>query len=144
LPFLAITALFVVMGVLTMAQNRTGLGIAMGFVGVVVVTAFVSRWLRSTEMRFQGFAFADEQTKARWDEVCQLCFQVLVPHRPGLRSLAEKEHEIRVLHRIGPEVPVIFIEAEVGDPSDFYQAPLMRIVQEDDREVIRVSRCTSI
>jgi hypothetical protein len=144
LPFGLIAGLFLGMAVLTVVQNRTGLGIALGFVAVVFLTAFLSRWLRSTELRFQGFAYADEASKARWDAVCQLPFQVLVPHRPGLHSLAEKEHEIRVLHRIGPEIPVIFIEAELGDPSDFLQAPLMKIVRDDGREIIRVTRCTSI
>jgi hypothetical protein len=43
-----------------------------------------------------------------------------------------------------PEVPIIFIEAEVGDPSDFYQMPLMRIEREHRLEVIRVSRCVSV
>jgi len=41
-------------------------------------------------------------------------------------------------------VPLIFIEAEVGDPSDFLQHPLMKINQENGREIIRVSRCASV
>src|SRR5262249_5945675 len=32
----------------------------------------------------------------------------------------------------------------VGDPSDFFQTPLMRIAEEEGLEVIRVTRCASI
>jgi hypothetical protein len=100
--------------------------------------------MRSTELRYEGFAFADEESGIRWEEIRRLEFQVLVPHRPDDRSLAEKEAEIRERHRLGPDVPVIFIEAELGDPSNFQQHPLMQIVKEDGREVIRVSDCASI
>src|SRR5262249_37734297 len=59
-------------------------------------------------------------------------------------TLMQKEHEIRQKHRLAADVPIIFIEAHVGDPSDFVQTPVMRIVYEEDREVIRVSSCASI
>jgi hypothetical protein len=143
-PFALIAAFFLFMAGLTAWQNRSGLTIAGLFVATVVVTAFVSRWLRSTELRFQGFAFADDHSKQRWAEICQLEFQVLVPHRPGHVTLALKETDVRRKHRLGPDVPIIFIEAEVGDPSDFYHSPLMRIIDEDGREVIQVTHCASV
>jgi len=45
---------------------------------------------------------------------------------------------------LDPATPVIFVEAFVGDPSNFYQQPLMEIVREEGLEVIRVSRCVSV
>jgi hypothetical protein len=144
LPFFLVTCVFFIMALLTVGQNRSGLGIALAFVGVVVVTGFISRWLRSTELRFEGFAFADADTKRRWQELCQLHFQILVPHRPGRQTLEEKELEIRAMHRLAPSVPIIFIEAELGDPSDFNQAPRMSIEHIEGKEIIRVCRCTSI
>jgi hypothetical protein len=143
-PFLLYSLFFLWNAALTTVLNPSGLGIALGFVWVVFVTAFASRWWRSKELRFDGFTFLDDKSKARWEEICQLEFQVLVPHRAGLHSLAQKEHEIRHKHRIAPDVPIIYIEAELGDPSDFLNVPLMRIEYEDGREVIRVSRCASI
>jgi hypothetical protein len=143
-PFALASAFFLFMAGLTAWKNVSGLAIAMLFVGTVIVTALVSRVLRSTELRFKGFTFADERSKTRWDEICQLEFQVLVPHRPGRESLAEKNAVVRRKHRLGPEVPIIFIEASVGDPSDFFQTPLMRIAEEEGLEVIRVTRCASI
>jgi hypothetical protein len=144
LPFALIFGFFVVMAGLTVWQNVSGLAIALLFVATVLGTAFASRWVRSTELRFQGFTFADERSKARWDEICQLDFQVLVPHRPGSMTLADKEKEIRLRHRLGPDVPILFVEAELGDPSEFYQRPLMRIDHEHGLEVIRVFGCNSV
>jgi hypothetical protein len=67
-----------------------------------------------------------------------------VPHDPTSGALASKEEEIRLHHRLTADVPIIFIEAQLGDPSEFYQSPLMKIVRDDEREVIQVSRCSSI
>jgi hypothetical protein len=144
LPFALITILFLVMGVLIVWQGPSGVLIALAFVAAVLLMAIVSRWLRSTEMRFEGFEFADEATKQRWEEICKLEFQVLVPHDPAGSTLRHKEHEIRLRHRLGTDVPIIFIEVKMGDPSDFYQKPLMKIDHEAGEEVIRVSRCTSV
>jgi hypothetical protein len=144
IPFGLITLLFAVMGVLIIVQGYSGIGIPLLFVVVVLFTAIVSRWRRSTELRFVGFDFADEATKQRWEEVCKLEFQVLVPHDPAHGSLADKEERMRKRHRLGPDVPIIFIEAYLGDPSDFFQNPLMQIERVNGAEVIRVRRCTSI
>jgi hypothetical protein len=118
--------------------------IALLMVGVILVTAFVSRWRRALELRFEGFTFAGEASRALWEEICARPFQVFVAHQPGHLSLADKEREIRKYHRLGREVPMLFVEARLGDPSDFYQAPLMQVVREHGYEVIRLSRCTSI
>jgi hypothetical protein len=86
----------------------------------------------------------DEHSRFLWDSLKHLEFPVLVPHRPGTRSLALKEESVRREHRLGPEVPVVFIEAEKGDPSEFYQTPLMEVKQQEGRFVVRVTRCVSI
>ncbi|MHB1426184.1 MAG: hypothetical protein ACYC3I_23720 [Gemmataceae bacterium] len=141
---LLICAIFLVMVCCVAIDNPAGLVIALLFVAVLFLMAGLSRWIRSTELRQYDFVFADEESGIRWEQIRQLEFQVLVPHRPDDRTLAEKEAEIRQRHRLGPDVPIIFIEAEQGDPSDFQPHPLMRIVQEDGREIIRVAQCASI
>jgi hypothetical protein len=144
LPFALAALFFLVTGALTTFLNRSGLAIALAFVLVTLATAFFSRWLRSTELRFAGFTFADERSEARWKEMCSLDFQVLVPHRPGLVSLEVKEHEIRRVHRLGADVPIIIVEVDKGDPSDFMHAPALRIVEEEGREIVRISHCASV
>ncbi len=143
-PFLIVCGLFLTLVGLTFVQNRSGLYIPLLLILFVLGTGFASRWLRSTELRFAGFTFADEHSRKRWSEICQLEFQVLVPHRPGGLPLPDKDREIRARHHLGPEVPIIYVEAELGDPSDFLQAPIMKIENRDGFEVVRVSRCASI
>jgi hypothetical protein len=143
-PFGLIATFFLSMAVLTTVLNSSGLVIALAFVATVLTTGFASRWFRSTELRFEGFVFQDDVSKQRWEAIRELEFQVLVPHRPGRNTLADKEAEIRRRHRLTADVPIIFIEAEVGDPSDFLQQPLMKIDREDGREIIRVSCCASV
>jgi len=144
LPFLAICLFFLTMTGLLLWHSLAGPAIALILVLLVVGTAFLSRWMRSTELRFEGFTFADPASKQRWEEIRLLDFQVLVPHRPEHMTLQEKERAVRAKHRLAGDVPIIFIEAELGDPSDFFQQPLMEIHKEGDLEVIRVSRCTSV
>ncbi len=143
-PFAVMALIFLGMAYLTLQQNPGGLVIALLFLAVLFVSAGLSRWMRSTELRFGGFTFADEYSGVRWEEIRRLEFQVLVPHHPNHDTLAEKDAEIRARHRLGPDVPIIFVEAEVGDASEFDHEPLMRIVKEDGMEVIRVSHCASI
>jgi hypothetical protein len=143
-PLVLVCLIFLFMAVGVCYDNPAGLVIALLFVIVLLISAAISRWMRSTELRYYGFAFADEESAIRWEQIRRLEFQVLVPHRPDDRTLAEKEAEVRARHRLGPDVPIIFIEAELGDPSDFQHQPLMQIVKEDGREIIRVSECASI
>lgn len=144
IPLLIICAIFLALAGWVCYDNPAGLVIALLMVVVLLLMAGFSRWMRSTELRYAGFAFADEESGVRWEQIRHLEFQVLVPHPKNGRTLAEKEAEIRARHRLGPDVPIIFVEAELGDPSDFQQHPLMHIVNEDGREVIRVSDCASI
>jgi len=144
IPFLLVGSIFLLLACWICYENTAGLVIALLFVAVLLISAAISRWMRSTEIRYCEFAFADEESGIRWELIRRLEFQVLVPHRPDDRTLAEKEAEIRARHRLAADVPIIFVEAELGDPSDFQHHPLMQIVQEDGREVIRVSQCASI
>ena len=83
-----------------------------------------------------GFEFVSVESRFLWDSLKHLEFPVLVPHRPGTRDLAKKEQIIRERHRIADEVPIVFIEAEVGDPSEFQQMPLMEVRESEGRFVI--------
>lgn len=142
--FVAITAVFVYTTAANMLERPDGIKIASCFIGAIVVSSFASRVSRSTELRFHGFEFKDAESKFLWDSLKHLEFPVLVPHRPGRRELDDKEESIRRRHRIPPDVPIVFIESQVGDPSDFLQVPIMEIHQAEGRFVIGITRCASI
>jgi hypothetical protein len=127
-----------------MLTKPDGLKIASFFIIAIVTASLISRAYRSTELRFMGFEFVDDNSRFLWDSMKHLEFPVLVPHRPGHRKLSEKEEIIRREHRLASDVPIVFLEAELGDPSEFYQVPRMEVIQEEGRFIIRVTRCASI
>lgn len=129
---------------LTVLINHSGITIALAFVAAIVVSSFISRWIRSTELRFEGFDFASPAAEQRWNELSRRGPRVLAPHRPGLMSLADKRHALLRDYRLAADEEVLFVEATLGDPSDFYQRPLMNVEREDGVEVVRVSHCVSI
>jgi hypothetical protein len=125
-------------------SQPAGLRIASLFILAIVATSMISRALRSTELRFNGFEYVDDNSHFLWDSLRVMDFPVLVPHRTGLTSLASKEEAIREYHRLPREEPVVFVEVTLGDPSGFDNLPLLEVLQEDGRFVIRVERCSSI
>ncbi len=141
---LLITLVFLYTTAAIMIEKPEGTVIAAGFIGTILVLSVVSRVLRSTELRVEHFEFADAESKFLWDTLLHLDIPVLVPHRPGVRDLREKESEIRRFHRLSEDVALLFVEASVADASEFYQTPLVKIVAEDERFIIRVTRCASI
>jgi hypothetical protein len=143
-PAACAAGFFLAMTGLTVLINHSGLTIALAFVAGILTSSFISRWIRSTELRFEGFEFASDAVRLRWNELCGPGPKVLAPHRPGLTSLAEKRRDLERDYRLDPATPMIFIEVELGDPSNFYQKPLMSIERAGELEVIRVSRCCSV
>jgi hypothetical protein len=144
IPFGLLTVGFFCITVIVAWSRPAGVVIAGAFIAVLLVTSVVSRYLRSTELRFQGFEFKDAESKLLWDTLRTIDTPILVPHRPGRSPVELKEVEIRRLHHLGADLPVVFLEAEMGDASDFYQLPLVEIKQVDGRFVLRVSRCVSV
>jgi hypothetical protein len=142
--YLAIGIVFLYTTGANMLERPDGIKIAACFIVAVLILSFASRLSRSTEMRFDGFAFVDGTSKFLWDSLKHLEFPVLVPHRPGRRGLEEKEQAIRLLHRLPPEVPVVFVEAELGDPSEFGHIPLLEVIETEGKFIIRITRCVSI
>jgi len=135
---------FLAMTAVTVLINHSGLTIALSFVLAILASSFVSRWIRSTELRFEGFDFFDANTTRRWNELAASGAKVLVPHRPGLITLSEKREKLQREYYLDPAMPMIFVEAALGDPSNFYHRPFLQIEREQGVEVIRVTRCVSI
>jgi hypothetical protein len=142
--YFGITLIFIYTTLANIIERPTGLFIASWFILAIIVSSIVSRLWRARELRFQGWTFADDQSRFLWDSMKLLEFPALVPHRPGGRSIREKEEAIRKEHHLGPDIPIVFIEAHLGDPSEFYQTPLMEVRQEEEVFILRITRCASI
>ena len=145
IPFALIAISFALMACGIVIYHPSCIWITGLFIAAIVSTSMVSRVWRAREFRFEGFDFESDDTRRLWDKARHLEYSVLVPIRPGGRSnLDAREKFIRTRHRVDDEVPIIFLEVELGDPSDFLQRPLMSIREEATRFLIRVTQCVSV
>ena len=114
------------------------------FIVTILVTSLWSRWSRSRELRFAGFKIPDPETRLMWDAIRDLEITILVPHRPGRRSLANKEAQIRREHRIPRDLMIVFVQVELADASEFVNEPELRVTQEEGRYVLKIVGAASI
>lgn len=150
--FALITLVFAYTTVVNIIERPDGVRIASFFIATIVGVSIVSRVRRSGELRFQGFRFKDGRSRFLWDSLVDVDREeslVIVPHRPrrgalpGESGLAEKEAAIRAEHNIPASVPFIFVEVSLGDPSDFYNRPLMDVGHEGDRFILEINEAVS-
>ena len=136
--------LFLYTTVTVIIERPGGIQIASFFILTVLISSLWSRTVRSTELRFTGFRYKNDESHFLWDSMRHLEFPILVPHRPGGRDLAEKEVSIRKEHHFTADDPIVFIEVERGDVSEFYQSPELEITQEGGRIILRFGKVASI
>jgi len=142
--FGGVTLVFIYTTLANIFERPDGVKIASCFIVGVLVIASVSRYRRAYEIRFDGFRFRDPSDEMLWLDMVDSGIPVLVPHRPSNRSLSEKVREIRVNHRIPETTEIVFVEIERGDTSEFLNRPELRIRQEQDFLIVRVTNANSI
>ncbi len=144
-PFLLITLVFVYTTIANEVEKGfQGLIISSFFIATILVMSLWSRVARSRELRFAGFKVPDAESRLMWDSIRDLELSVLVPHRPGRRSLANKESQIRREHRIPRDLVIVFVQVELADASDFVNEPVLHVEQQEGRYVIRITGAASI
>ncbi len=139
-----IGVLFLYTTIAVIIERPGGMKIASCFILAIIVSSLWSRTMRSTELRFTGFRYKNDESHFLWDSMRHLEFPILVPHRPGGRDLAEKEQSIRKEHHFTADDPIVFMEVERGDVSEFYQSPILEVIQEGGRIILRFGKVASI
>ena len=139
-----ITAVFAYTFVDVVIGKPAGIKIAAWFIAAILITSLASRIMRARELRFPGFHFPETKDRLLWDTINHLDLSVLVPHRPGRRSLESKEATIRAEHRIPQEEMVVFVEVELADPSDFAPTPELTVIQQEGRYILRIRNAASV
>ncbi len=142
--YMIATLIFLYTTTAIVIEKPDGIKIAGAFIACVLIVSMVSRTRRSTELRFEKFDFVDEHSRLLWDALRHLEFPVLVPHRPGHHTIVQKDEQIRRVHRLGSKVPIVFVEATIGDPSEFHHNPMIEVTEEQDRFVLKLTRCASV
>jgi hypothetical protein len=137
--YLLITLVFSYTTVVNIIEQPSGLKIAIIFVIAIIATSFISRALRSTEIRIDEIAL-DDAAKSYLDDAIAEGEIRIVTNRRETGDVAEyrfKEHEKRVDNHIPSTDPVIFYEIETGDASEFTGKLSIRGVDVDGYKVLR-------
>lgn len=117
--FAVITLVFCYTTIVNMIEQPSGIKIASLFILGIIITSFISRALRTTEVRVEGIHL-DRKAQEFIDEMHD---QIrIVTNRRETGDTAEyrfKEHEKRADNHIPSGDPVVFYEINLGDASDF-------------------------
>lgn len=120
IAFLVITLVFVYTTLDNVYERPDGVKIALIFIGTIVIASFVSRVVRSTELRVSKVTL-DDAARRFIDESTTRTIRI-VANRPDLGVESEyrkKERDARQDHHIPPGEPIIILEVKPGDASEF-------------------------
>jgi hypothetical protein len=134
-----VTAVFVYALVANEIQRPDGIIIAAFFIGVMIFVSLVSRVYRSLELRQESIEL-DETAQRFIDEASHRGEIHLVAHRRrtgGEKEYAAKEREQREDNHIPADVPILFLEVDVEDASEFEDVLEVRGVEVGDHRVLR-------
>jgi hypothetical protein len=137
--FGVITVVFVYALASNVYQRPDGITIALFFIGAIISISLVSRVQRSTELR-QERIDVDEKARAFIEEAAQRGEIHLVAHRRrnGTKDeYARKEREQREDNHIPSGVPILFLEVQVEDASEFTDVLEVKGVEVGGHKVLR-------
>ena len=139
--FVPIALIFVYTTIASIVERPEGLEIASWFIVTMIASSFISRVVRSTEIRISGVKY-DDMAGRFVNEVAERKAVRIIANRPdtGLPSEYERKlTEARTSHHL-PEDVVLFLEVKPGDASEFTDE---LDVQGVNVAGYRVLRCTS-
>jgi hypothetical protein len=136
--FLLITLVFIYTTVVNIIEQPEGLKIATLFILSIVAASFISRALRSTEIRIDNIVL-DAKAEEFLDDL-ELGDIRIVTNRREKGDVAEyrfKEHEKRIDNHIPSTDPVLFYEIDLGDASEFKGKLKIRGVDVEGYRILR-------
>lgn len=138
LVFLVITIVFVYTTIVNMIEQPGGIQIASLFILGIVVTSFISRAMRTTELRVDKIEY-DASALAILEDAAEGEIRI-VTNRREVGNVGEyrfKEHEKRIDNHIPSTDPVIFYEIDLGDASEFSGGLKIRGVDVEGYKILR-------
>jgi hypothetical protein len=138
IPFSLISAVFLYTTIVNSFERPDGIKIASFFILVILVTSFISRAIRATELRVHRVILNEKAEQ--WLTEASKGVVRIVAHRPGTTDYERKEREAREIHNLKDE-RLIFLEVHRGDASEFTDEILE--VQGIEHGHFRILRCES-
>jgi hypothetical protein len=141
--FGVITLVFIYTTILNIVERPDGIKIAAFFIGVIIVTSLVSRVWRSTELRTERVEL-DPTAEQFVKEASRGTIRIIANRRQAgdAREYELKEREAREDNLIPADEPVLFLEVEVCDPSEFTDVLEVRSVTVHGYKVLRAESST--
>lgn len=136
--FGAITLVFLYTTVVNIIERPEGIRIAAFFISAIVLTSLVSRVWRSTELRVEQIEL-DDTARRFIAEESQHTIR-LIANRLNAGDEREyflKEKEVREDNHIPPTDPILFLEVQVSDASDFGGTLRVSGVEVDGYRILR-------
>jgi hypothetical protein len=134
-----VTVVFVYALVSNVYQRPDGITIALFFIGAIITISLISRVQRSTELRQERIE-VDETARSFIEEAAERGEIHLVAHRRrhGTKDeYARKEREQREDNHIPSGVPILFLEVQVEDASEFTDVLDVKGVEVGGHKVLR-------
>ena len=134
-----VTAVFVYALASNVYERPDGITISLFFIGAIIAISLVSRVQRSTELRQERIDM-DETAQRFIEEAAERGEIHLVAHRRRTgteEEYARKEREQREDNHIPREEPILFLEVQVEDASEFMDVLEVRGVEIGDHKVLR-------
>jgi len=138
LGFGIITLLFIYTTVVNIIERPEGIRIAAFFISAIIITSLISRVWRSTELRVERIEI--DETAHRFIAEQSRGEIRLIANRLNVGDAREyflKEKEVRDDNHIPPTDPILFLEVQVADASEFADVIRVKGVQVDDYRILR-------
>jgi hypothetical protein len=136
--YLAIALVFIFTTGVNIVEQPSGIKIASLFIFGIILASFVSRAMRTTELRVDRIEF-DEKAREFLDDLAEGEIRI-VTNRREVGNVSEyrfKEHEKRIDNHIPSTDPIIFFEIELGDASEFTGGLFIRGVDIEGYRILR-------
>ncbi|MGI8789217.1 MAG: amino acid transporter [Pyrinomonadaceae bacterium] len=138
--FSIISVIFVYTTVANIIERPDGIKIASFFIFVIIAASFISRALRTTEVRIDSIEF-DDKAKEFINELAEGEIRIVTNRREvgDVEEYRFKEHEKRVDNHIPSSDPVLFYEITLGDASEFKGKLKIQGVDVEGYKILRTS-----
>ncbi len=119
-------------------EQPDGIKISIFFIVAIIFVSLFSRVMRTTELRQEKIEI-DEMAQKFIDDISGDDIHIVANRRQSgkRREYAFKEKEQREDNHIPPDVPILFLEVDVADPSEFTDVLEVKGVQVGKYRVLR-------
>lgn len=136
--FLIITLVFIYTTIVNIVEQPGGIKIATLFIMSIVIASFISRALRSTEIRIDNIELDEKAEEFIQDlEIGDIRIVTNRREKGDVTEYRFKEHEKRIDNHIPSTDPVLFYEIELGDASEFKGKLTIRGIDVEGYRILR-------